>query len=174
MENPLAHAKGFLIGKNMSIISLITLTNLVTQLVFPQYVWAISPLENEADFIVIENSPLTTLQGQTLIQSTNPDPLIVKGSYWVITTGYSSTPDQTDATPFITASGTYVRDGIIACNFLKFGTRVQFPQLYGDKIFVVEDRMALKNSHKIDIWFPDRAQAIEFGLKRTQVAILES
>jgi len=89
-------------------------------------------------------------------------------------TAYSSTADQTDSTPFITASGTNVRDGIVACNFLRFGTRVRFPQLYGDKIFVVEDRMALKNSHKIDIWFITRNEAKEFGVKYLQVEILES
>ena len=156
----------------MSIISLITLTNLITQFVFLQPVWAISLFETEVNLVMIQESQLATLQGHTLIQSANPDPLIVKASYWVTTTAYSSTPDQTDTTPFITASGTYVRDGIVACNFLKFGTRIQFPQLYGDKIFLVEDRMAPKNSHKIDIWFADRAQAIEFGLKRTKVVIL--
>ncbi|MDP3003980.1 MAG: hypothetical protein Q8N43_00505, partial [Candidatus Azambacteria bacterium] len=36
----------------------------------------------------------------------------------VVLTAYSSTPDQTDDTPFITASNTRVRDGIVAANFL--------------------------------------------------------
>lgn len=89
----------------------------------------------------------------------------------VIVTAYSSTPDQTDATPFITAAGTRVRDGIVAANFLPFGTRVRFPQLFGDKIFVVEDRMALKNSHKIDIWFSTRQQALQFGVEIAEIVI---
>ncbi|MBI2674482.1 MAG: 3D domain-containing protein, partial [Candidatus Yanofskybacteria bacterium] len=59
----------------------------------------------------------------------------------VMASAYSSTPDQTDDTPFITAWGTQVRDGIIAANFLPFGTLVKMPDLYGDKIFTVEDRM---------------------------------
>ncbi len=33
-------------------------------------------------------------------------------------TGYSSTVDQTNSQPFITASGAWVRDGIVATNFL--------------------------------------------------------
>ena len=36
-------------------------------------------------------------------------------------TAYSSSVDETDDTPFITASGKHVRDGIVATNFLPFG-----------------------------------------------------
>jgi len=115
---------------------------------------------------------LITLYGQALIQSTNPNMPIVTESRLVIVTAYSSTLDQTDSTPFITASGSYVRDGIVACNFLKFGTYVRFPEIYGDKIFVVEDRMALKNSHKIDIWFDTRWEAIQFGVRQLKVEVL--
>ncbi|MBI4709024.1 MAG: 3D domain-containing protein [Candidatus Portnoybacteria bacterium] len=90
----------------------------------------------------------------------------------VIVTAYSSTPDQTDSSPFITAKGTFVRDGIVACNFLAFGTKVRFPEMYGDKIFVVEDRMAKKNSHKIDIWMESRNEALQFGVRTLAVEIL--
>ncbi|PIW74807.1 MAG: hypothetical protein CO003_00735 [Candidatus Portnoybacteria bacterium CG_4_8_14_3_um_filter_44_15] len=131
----------------------------------------------EIDKNIVELMPadgLAMVQGQALIQSSNPDTSKVVAQKLVAVTAYSSTADQTDSTPFITASGTNVRDGIVACNFLRFGTRVRFPQLYGDKIFVVEDRMALKNSHKIDIWFITRNEAKEFGVKYLQVEILES
>lgn len=115
-----------------------------------------------------------TLYGQALVQTNDPDTPVVTNYHWVIITAYSSTVDQTDASPFITASGTNVRDGIVACNFLKFGTRVRFPQLYGNKIFVVEDRMALKNSHKMDIWFASRQEAKQFGIKTTKVEVLKT
>ena len=131
----------------------------------------------EIDKNIVELMPadgLAMVQGQALIQSSNPDTSKVVAQKLVAVTAYSSTADQTDSTPFITASGTNVRDGIVACNFLRFGTKVRFPQLYGDKIFVVEDRMALKNSHKIDIWFTTRNEAKEFGVKYLQVEILES
>src|SRR3990167_4180168 len=49
----------------------------------------------------------------------------------VVATAYSSTPDQTDGSPFITANGLYVYDGLIAANFLPFGTRVKIPDHYG-------------------------------------------
>jgi len=89
-------------------------------------------------------------------------------------TAYSSTYDQTDDTPFVTACGTLVRDGIVATNFLPFGTKIKIPELFGDKIFIVEDRMNSRYWHKIDIWFPDRGSAIEFGIKTAKIQIIES
>ncbi len=94
----------------------------------------------------------------------------VKSKKLVLVTAYSSTVDQTDSTPFITANGTHVHDGTIAANFLKFGTKVRFPSLYGDKVFIVEDRM--KSNYKVDIWFPTRQEAINFGAKRVEMEIL--
>jgi len=91
----------------------------------------------------------------------------------VETTAYSSTVDQTDSTPFITASGTTVRDGIVACNFLPFGTKIKFPEIYGDKIFIVEDRMNSRyTNNRIDIWFQTREESIDFGIKMLKVEIL--
>jgi 3D (Asp-Asp-Asp) domain-containing protein len=92
----------------------------------------------------------------------------------VMITAYSSSPDETDDTPFITASNKYVRDGIIANNLLPFGTKVRIPALYGDKIFVVEDRMhKRKPNHQFDIWFPSKQLAINFGVKTAELEILE-
>jgi 3D (Asp-Asp-Asp) domain-containing protein len=113
------------------------------------------------------------LVGENALIKTNP-PASKKPNRTIkiIVTAYSSTPDQTDSTPFITASNTRTRDGVVANNSLPFGTRVKFPQLFGDKIFVVEDRMAPKNSHKADIWMPTRQMALDFGVKHTEMEIL--
>lgn len=86
-------------------------------------------------------------------------------------TAYSSTPDQTDDTPFITASGTHVRDGIVAANFLPIGTRVRIPELYGDKVFIVEDRMNARYHYKMDFWMETREEAMNFGLQYAEVEI---
>ncbi|MFH1393089.1 MAG: hypothetical protein ABIG73_01770 [Patescibacteria group bacterium] len=91
----------------------------------------------------------------------------------VILTAYSSTVDQTDSTPFTTASNTQTRDGVIAANFLAFGTKVKIPSVFGDKVFTVEDRMAKKHDGKIDIWFPERYLAKNFGVQEADVLILE-
>ncbi len=99
---------------------------------------------------------------------------IISKEVLVSITAYSSTPDQTDSSPFTTAMGTEVRDGVIATNFLPFGTKIKIPQVFGDKIFTVEDRMNKRYSERIDIWFPDRESANNFGLKTLKVQILES
>ena len=104
----------------------------------------------------------------------NPEAKVVQ-KLPVVVTAYSSTVGQTDNDPFITAAGTWVRDGIIANNYLPFGTKVRIPELYGDKVFTVEDRMSWKKgNYHIDIWFPSYLEAKEFGAKRTYIEVLES
>lgn len=94
----------------------------------------------------------------------------VAAKKWVYVTAYSSTPDQTDSTPFVTASNTRVRDGIVAANFLRFGAKIRIPSIHPDKIFVVEDRM--RSNKKVDIWFPTRREALNFGIRWTEIEIL--
>ncbi len=89
-------------------------------------------------------------------------------------TAYSSTPDQTDDDPFIMANGHRVHDGAIATNFLPFGTKIRIPELYGNKIFTVEDRMNKRFPHRIDIWFPDRKTVDDFGLQILKIQIINS
>ncbi|MFH1759412.1 MAG: hypothetical protein ABH822_02535 [Patescibacteria group bacterium] len=95
----------------------------------------------------------------------------------VVATAYSSTPDQTDETPFLTAANTSTRDGVIAANFLNFHTKVKIPELYGDKIFVVEDRMNKRYNQsvplRIDIWLPNRQLAKSFGIKKVEIVIVD-
>ncbi|OGL67072.1 hypothetical protein A2856_00875 [Candidatus Uhrbacteria bacterium RIFCSPHIGHO2_01_FULL_63_20] len=86
-------------------------------------------------------------------------------------TAYNSDPWQTDDTPFITASGTHVRDGIVAANFLPIGTKVRIPALFGDKEFVVEDRMNARYAQAMDIWMEDRQAARQFGRKHALVEV---
>ncbi len=90
-----------------------------------------------------------------------------------VITAYSSSPDETDETPFITASNTFVRDGIVATNSLPFGVKIMIPEIFGDKIFVVEDRMHPKYGNRIDIWMPSKKMALEFGKKFAEVYILD-
>lgn len=119
-------------------------------------------------------SEFLTIQGNSLLPTSPlPSPRVVK-TIKMVATAYSSTPEQTDNDPFITAAGTTVRDGIVANNLLPFGTKIRIPELYGDKIFVVEDRMnKRKGYYHIDIWFPSYWEAKEFGAKRAYVEILE-
>lgn len=170
--------------KSSKSLAFTALISIVYGFAFPQYAFSgiiLSDL-SQSDLSEVEQyrielidpDGLATVGGHALIQSAYPDTPVVARTQWVLTTAYSSTPDQTDSTPFITAQGTYVRDGIVAANFLSFGTRVRFPQIYGDKIFIVEDRMAKRNSHKIDIWMSSRQQALEFGARTVKVEILQN
>jgi 3D (Asp-Asp-Asp) domain-containing protein len=90
-----------------------------------------------------------------------------------VITAYSSTVDQCDEDPFIAASGKRVYDGMIAANFLPFGTKIKIPSLYGDKIFTVDDRMNARYGYgRMDIWMDaPRAEVNAFGVKRVEVEV---
>jgi 3D (Asp-Asp-Asp) domain-containing protein len=125
----------------------------------------------QTDNQIIEIDQLATLQENSLAQVASPqNPRQILKS---VITAYSSTPGQTDSTPFITAAGTMVRDGIVANNLLPFGTRIKIPELFGDKVFVVEDRMnKRKGANQFDIWFASTEEAKEFGAAITYIEIL--
>lgn len=90
-----------------------------------------------------------------------------------VLTAYSSTPDQTDDDPFIAASGKRVYDGMVAANWLPFGTKIKIPSLYGEKIFTVDDRMNARYGYgRMDIWMDaPRAQVNRFGVQRAEIEI---
>ena len=101
-----------------------------------------------------------------------PYPEVVDKVKMVIT-AYSSEESQTDDTPFITACGERVADGIVANNLLPFGTAIRIPELFGDKIFLVKDRMHYKKgNYHIDVWFQSTEQAKQFGAVTTSIEIL--
>ena len=118
--------------------------------------------------------PILT-ERDTVIESFGVDlDIEPKETYYMIITAYSSPEDQTDSTPFITASQTHVEDGIVANNLFPFGTKVKIPELYGDKIFVVEDRMHYrKGDYHLDIWFSTTEEATNFGVKKAYIEVIE-
>ena len=102
----------------------------------------------------------------TITPSEEPVRVEIELIGWREVTGYSSTIDQCDDTPFITASGETVRKGIIACpRYIPFGTKV----LIDGKVYTCGDRMHPDYVHRFDIWFPDRESAIEFGKQILEV-----
>ncbi|HOB89896.1 MAG TPA: hypothetical protein PKG74_01010 [Candidatus Colwellbacteria bacterium] len=113
--------------------------------------------------------PYVVLGGDSLLASNEP---ASTRSIVTTITAYSSTPDQTDDTPFITASGKFVGDGIVAANWLPFGTKIRIPEIFGDKVFEVQDRMAPKHDEKLDIWFKTREEALKFGVRKSRIEIL--
>lgn len=84
---------------------------------------------------------------------------------------YTSRPQETDATPFVTASNTRVRDGVVASNSLPIGTRIRIPAAYGDKVFIVEDRMNARYTRNVDIWMDDLVKAKSLGRRQLDVHV---
>ncbi len=100
-------------------------------------------------------------------------PVTVKRTVIVVATAYSSTPDQTDDTPFITSNGKQVYDGLVAANWLPYGTKVRLPDMFGDKIFTVNDRMNRRFSDRMDVWFKTRDDAKKFGIRHIRIQIVQ-
>lgn len=102
-------------------------------------------------------------------------PRPVRRTVWVTVTAYSSTVDQTDSDPFTTASGEKVRPGIVAWNAAPFGAELRLPDVFGEKIFVVQDRLNERATpYHLDIWMPTREQALAWGARVLKVEVLQT
>lgn len=103
------------------------------------------------------------------------DDAVARRQFIIPMTAYTSDVAQTDATPCTTASGLDVcernMENVVAANFLPLGTRVKIPELYGDRIFYVEDRMNKRYNYKMDVWMKDLADAKAFGVKYVTVEV---
>lgn len=110
-----------------------------------------------------------SLEGRLFFPPVKTPDKVIKG----LLTGYSSTPDQTDSSPFIAADGTRVYDGMVANNCLPFGTKIKIPSLYGDKLFTIHDRMNKRyGCGKFDIWFDaPKKEVMKFGVQRAEVQV---
>ena len=98
-------------------------------------------------------------------------------TYKIPITAYSSTVDQTDDTPCITANGfdlcAHGQEDVVAANFLPFGTKIRIPEYFGDRVFTVQDRMNARYYYHADIWMKTRQAAKEFGLVYSTVEVVE-
>ncbi len=161
--------------KNLRILNFLILMGIIV--VFLLFLLAKETVMAE-DFLNEEemNFDLALLQENSLIgqESTfvENDPEIIR-RIRVIVTGYSSSIQETQGDPFITASGERVREGIIANNLLRFDSKIRLPELFGNSEFIVKDRMnSKKGYYHVDIWFPSRQEALEFGSKLAVMEVL--
>ena len=114
--------------------------------------------------------------------------------YTLRATGYNSLESQTDSTPFITATGTRTRFGVVAVSRdllgtdLPYGSLVRirdmgayhtgngvgaFQSLLDDQqLFVVEDTMHLRKSQQIDVWFERYDTAVNWGVRKVEVELV--
>lgn len=153
---------------DVAIIAVIILVLVYT--VLPQSVQADVDISLAAKQISLE---VAALQNEFLAYGKLPASDLRGPAYTmtVSTTAYNSLPGQTDATPDITASGTRTRHGVLAANFLPIGTRVKIPALYGDQVFIIEDRMNARYWYKMDIWMEDYQDALDFGVKNIEIEV---
>ena len=112
------------------------------------------------------------IQPQLLLQNhlpINKDKAVVEVVDGIVY-AYNSEPGQTDNDPFITASGSRTRHGIIANNCLKFGTVVTI----NEKSYEVLDRMNSRYGCNVfDIWMKEKQQALNWGKKFEKILILK-
>ena len=102
-------------------------------------------------------------------------------SVHVTVTGYNSLAAQTDSTPFITATGSRTRIGVVALSpdlrrIFPYGSRVKitgFAKTNGcnhallpkpiNGYYIVEDSTSSRKVRTADVWFPTYRGAIHFG-----------
>ena len=99
----------------------------------------------------------------------------------VHSTAYNSTRGQTDSTPFVTATGTRVRSGVVALSRdllgrFPYGTRLSIEDLSGrysgylrGRVFVVEDTMNVRIGNTIDLWMGSRGEALSWGSRNVRI-----
>ena len=89
----------------------------------------------------------------------------------IVATAYSAEPGETDDEPCIAARNYNIcgtTENVVATNCLSFDTIMTLPEIFGNKKFVVKDRMASRFSGsncRIDVLMPDRQSALDFGIK---------
>ncbi len=162
---------------------------LIVTLVFQFILFPMPTLADQA----VADAATSTQSGQsdtialTTVQIDNQNipaaPVVAQPEYQVVSTSihtltaYNSEVGQTDDSPCTTANGYNVCDhnteDTIAANFLKMGTKVRIPDLFGDRVFVVRDRMAVRHANRIDVWMKNRDSAVKFGVKVAKIEVLE-
>jgi len=103
----------------------------------------------------------------------------------VHSTAYNSTPGQTDSTPFVTATGTRVRSGVVALSRdllgrFPYGTRLTIEDLSGryssylrGRVFIVEDTMNVRIGNTVDIWMVSRGEAMSWGNRNIRITAVQ-
>ena len=121
----------------------------------------------------------TALLPELKIAATEPvTPVMNEVSHGVHSmSAYTSETAQTDNSPCVTANGFNVcehgLEDTVAANFLPMGAKVKIPELFGDRIFIVRDRMNSRFSERIDVWMRERSDAMQFGVRSARLVVLK-
>ena len=113
-------------------------------------------------------------------------------SYMLKSTAYNSLANQTDRTPFITATGARTRFGVIALSrdmlrSVPYGSLVRiedlgswssgrgrglYNRMLSKVLFQVEDTMHPRKVRTVDVWFYSRSQALQWGARQVRLTIV--
>ena len=89
-------------------------------------------------------------------------------------TSYNAVRAQTDSTPDIGAYGRVADHGkplgnFVACNFLPKNTKVIIPKIYGNRVFIVMDRMNRRYKNRVDVLLP---MGQNMGVRKERIYVL--
>lgn len=176
------HVSGKLMALGLVITALITAFSAPRQEPVAEVPLALAP-----SAVVLENPVEPGLFSVTVGPSANPTATLRA-------TGYNSQVNQTDSTPFITATGARTRFGIVAVSRdllgadLPYGSLVRlrdlgsyytgrgagmFQSLLDQQgLFIVEDTMHARKTQQLDVWFPEYSTAINWGVRRIEVELV--
>ena len=113
-------------------------------------------------------------------------------SFMLKSTAYNSHVNQTDRTPFITATGARTRFGVIALSRdmlrnVPYGSLVRiedlgawgsgrgrgtYNRMLSGVLFQVEDTMHPRKIRTVDVWFYSRSQALQWGARQVKLTII--
>lgn len=114
----------------------------------------------------------TMVHAQTIEVNLQDDHIPAVGKMVPATvTAYSSSVDETDDTPFITANGEHVGHGTLACpTKYPFGTKIKIE----GRVYTCKDRMnaRYRNIEHFDVWQGSKEEALNFGKKEVTVEVL--
>lgn len=108
---------------------------------------------------------------KTVVTETKEEPVIVNDTKRQVGefSAYNAEVGQTDANPFVMASGKKVYDGAVANNCLKFGSKIEVK----GKTYTVEDRMNSRyGCEHFDIFMWEKSEALTFGRQTIEYSVV--
>ncbi|MFH0779864.1 MAG: hypothetical protein V1928_03315 [Parcubacteria group bacterium] len=163
---------------NIRVLISIVLVVFIANMAVPQVAGAQTVLATDKgrELVLSDVHPMDLLASR-FVEFSNEDNVSVVKTMTVIATAYTSAEEETDNTPCITANGYDLcennQENVIAANFLKFNTKVRIPDLYGDQIFTVQDRMNARYDKRIDLWKLSKSRAYAFGKRLVKIEVVE-
>jgi 3D (Asp-Asp-Asp) domain-containing protein len=153
-----------------------------------------APIERRVELainptVTILPEPAVALEALSVAMTHGPE---ANPRFLLRATGYNSMVSQTNAQPFITATGARTRWGIIAVSRdllqadIPYGSLVRirdlgsvqgrgygkYQELLDQQLFIVEDTMHPRKRQQIDVWFEHLHEAIEWGARRVEVEVV--